>query len=136
MRKEDLSNEYLARIATDWIAYFSAPEESRDSDLSLTNPFGIVCELVRYSSVYAWDLILFILEEDRNDRTLDLLSAGPLEDFIGEHGRNYIELIEEAAQDSARFRSLLAGVWQLRTADDIWTRVVAARGDATPFVCD
>ena len=91
MRREDLSNEYLERIARDWIGYFSVPKRNRDDDPNLCNPFGIVCQLVYYSPVHAWDLILFILDEDKEGATLDLLAAGPLEDFIFEHGSQWIE---------------------------------------------
>jgi len=136
MRQEDLVNPYLSRIGADWIAYFSTSEESRAADPALPDPFGVVCELVHHSPLYAWDLIQFILAEDAEGRTLSLLSAGPLEDFISLHGETYIEMIEEAARESHRFRSLLAGVWQLGTPDEVWKRVVAARGEAEPFCPD
>lgn len=136
MNPEHLVDPYLERIGNDWIAYFSAPEESRDEDPMLFNPFGVVCDLVRYSPLSAWYLIQFILAKDETARTLDLLSAGPLEDFIEYHGSDWIEWIEDTAIEDARFRSLLAGVWQTQTPDDIWSRVVAARGDAEPYVCE
>ena len=136
MRGEELVDSYLARIAADWIAYFSAPEHSRDAHPDLYNPFGVVCQLVRYSPLLAWDLIQFILSEDKEERTLDLLAAGPLEDFISMHGGEWIEEIEEIAQANPRFCSLLAGARQLNAPDDVWTRVVHARGGATPFECD
>ena len=136
MRTEDLVDPYLARIGADWIAYFSAPEQIRDMDPTLFNPFGVVCELVRHSPLSAWHLIQFILAEDKQARTLDLLSAGPLEDFISFHGGNWIEWIEDAAKESPRFCSLLAGAWQLQAPNEVWSRVVAARGDAKPFVCE
>jgi hypothetical protein len=136
MQAKDLLDPYLARIGADWIAYFSAPEGIRDADPMLFNPWGIVSQIVRHSSLEAWDLIQFILAQDEKAQTLDLLSAGPLEDFISLHGANWIESIEDAAKENARFRSLLAGVWQLSTPDDIWSRVVAARGDAKWFECE
>jgi len=136
MLAENLVDPYLARIGADWIAYFSAPEGSRDADPLLFNPFGVVCELVRQSPLHAWDLIQFILAQDKQAQTLDLLSAGPLEDFISFHGLDWIERIEEAAKENPRFRSLLAGAWQLHTPDEIWGRVLAARGDAKPFDCE
>lgn len=136
MQAENLINPYLERISADWIAYFSAPKESRDDDPMLFNPYGIVCELVQYSPLHAWDLIQFILAQDNEARTLDLLSTGPLEDFIEIHGANWIEWIEDAAKENPRFRSLLSGAWQLQTPEDIWNRVVAARGDAKSFECE
>lgn len=136
MQPENLISPYLERIGADWIAYFSAPEVSRDADPALFNPWGIVCELVEHSPLFAWDLIQFILIRDEEAQTLDLLSAGPLEDFISIHGENWIEWIEDTAKESPRFRSLLAGAWQLRTSDAIWKRVIAARGDAKSFESD
>ncbi|MCA1649328.1 MAG: hypothetical protein LC753_03315 [Acidobacteria bacterium] len=133
MRKEDLVEPYLSRIAEDWIAFFSAAEETRNDDPGLFNPFGVVCELVRHSPLTAWDLIRFIVAEDSEQRTFDLLAAGPLEDFISVHGEEWIEWIEEAARQSHRLRSLLAGARQFQTSDAIWNRIVAARSDAEPF---
>jgi hypothetical protein len=136
MNAEDLPDRYLARIAADWISYFSSSEGSRDDDPALYNPFGVVCELVRCSPLNAWYLINFILNEDKEERTLDLLAAGPLEDFISLHGSQWIDEIEETAEGNLRFCSLLAGTRQFRTPDDVWRRVVIARGNAKPFECD
>ena len=133
MSAEELVEPYLARIAADWIAYFSAPEDTRDGQPALFNPFGVVCELVQHSPLFAWDLIHFILAQDKDGRSLDVLAAGPLEDFISAHGSEWIEDIEESARGNPRFRSLLAGTCQLGAPDDVWARIVATRGDAIPF---
>lgn len=129
----EIIEPYIERIGQDWIDYFSAPEEWRDTDKTLFNPFGIACELVEHSMFKAWELIHFILDQDRNGATLGLLSASLLEDFISFHGPTWIDEIEEEAIKSSRFRSLLAGVWQSNIEEAVWARVVSAKGDAKPF---
>lgn len=124
---------YLVRIAEDWIAYFSSPEDTRDKDSNLFNPWGIVDKLVCCDVNWAWSLIELILESDRAGMSLDILAAGPLEDLILIGGDGCIEAIEAWARSDERFRSLLAGVWQSDIEQDMWDRIVAARGDATPF---
>jgi hypothetical protein len=133
MREEDLIDNYLARVARDWISYHSVPEDGRADRKDLYDPFGVVFELVQHSPLHAWDFIRFVLSEDREERSLDILSAGPLEDLISIHGSSLIEHIEDAAKEDPRLRSLLAGVWQFGTPGDIWARIEQARGDAAPF---
>lgn len=133
MNKSDLVDGYLARLANDWIAYFSAPKDSRDDDPNLPSPFGIVNELVQHSPLYAWDFINYVLAEDREEVTLDLLAAGPLENFVSFHGQEWIETIELHARDNPRFQTLLAGVWQSDTPDEVWAPIVLAQGTAKSF---
>lgn len=133
MEESDLVDGYLARLAADWIAYFSAPEDSRANDPNLNDPFGIIHELVKHSPLHAWDFINYVLAHDKGELTLDLLAASPLEDFIAFHGREWIETIEEYARNDPRFQALLAGVWQSGTPDDVWVRIVQAQGTASSF---
>jgi hypothetical protein len=64
------------------------------------------------------------------DEKIDLLGAGPLEDFLNECGTEYIEVIEQLAAKNPRFRKVLKGVWQTARMDpDVWNRVERACGD-------
>ena len=129
----ELWDSYLARIADDWINYFSSPEDVRDIDENLFNPWGLVNKLVHVDGNWAWNLIEIILERDKEGKSLDILAAGPLEDLIVIGGDDCIEATEAWARADERFRRLLAGVWQSDTKRDVWERIVAARGNAMPF---
>jgi len=129
----EVDNPYLVRIAQDWIAYYSSPEDTRDQDANLFNPWDIVVLLVNHNGDWAWNFVLLVLERDVVGKSLDILAAGPTEDLISLYGSVYIEAIEEGARSDGRFRSLLAGVWQTDIKQEIWDRIVAARGDAISF---
>jgi hypothetical protein len=129
----EIIERYMERIGRDWIEYFGSPEDTRDDDPSLYNPFSVACELVRHSMFMAWELIVYIFENDKGSETLGLLSASLLEDFLSEHGGAWIDEIEVKAANDPRFRSLLAGVWRSHISEDVWSRLVRARGEARPF---
>lgn len=59
----------------------------------------------------AWEILLLAVEIVDDEATLDLIGAGHLEDFVGNHGPQYIDRIEQAARTSERFRRALRGVW-------------------------
>jgi hypothetical protein len=74
-------------------------------------------------------LIKRILASTQNEFVLANLAAGPLETLLGKHGNTIIAEVERSANDDARFRELLRGVWQNRMDDQIWGRVLkAAKG--------
>jgi len=77
----------------------------------------------------AWQIIRRFLDYDLTPWVGSNLAAGPLEDFIAYHGEAYIDRIESLASASRKFNDLLWGVWQRRTPDHIWNRVLAARID-------
>jgi hypothetical protein len=77
----------------------------------------------------ALSVIMGILALDEKGEELDLLVAGPLEDFLVYSGPEYINLIEMLATVNANFRSLLGGVWGERMDSDVWRRVKQIRGE-------
>src|SRR6266540_1227574 len=44
-----------------------------------------------------WQLILEIHAQDQSNEVAEVLSAGPLEDLLSEHGQEFIEPIEKQA---------------------------------------
>ena len=76
----------------------------------------------------ALSVIMGILALDKEGEALDLLAAGPLEDFLVHSGPEYINVIEALATMNARFRSLLQGVWGGRMYAAVWQRVKQIRG--------
>ena len=69
-------------------------------------------------------VILGIMALDSKDGEIDLLGAGPLEDFLNNSGPEYIEVIEQLAAKNPRFKTVLKGVWQTHDMDlAVWRRV-------------
>jgi len=59
----------------------------------------------------AWPILIAAIDATDDERTLDLLGAGHLEDLVREHGERFIDRIEGRARTNGRFRRALAGVW-------------------------
>ena len=70
-----------------------------------------------------------ILQSTDKDRDIQDLAAGPLEDLLIRHGSLIIDRVEELATSEEKFKHLLGGVWQNTMSDDLWSKVLAARGD-------
>ncbi|MBX3711901.1 MAG: hypothetical protein KF800_08090 [Lysobacter sp.] len=75
-----------------------------------------------------WRFILKVVAKQPSDWTLGMLAAGPIEDLIGECGDDFIDRIEAAARRDPIFRRTLHGVWRTTSSEDVWARVMAARG--------
>ena len=72
-----------------------------------------------------WDLILEILHRDPPVEVIQVLAAGPLEDYLAKCGEKVIERVEAQAAKDKKFKSLLGGVWQNTMSEDVWSRVQA-----------
>jgi hypothetical protein len=83
--------------------------------------------IVRNDPPLAWDLILQILAIDQSDVTVENLAAGPLEDFLVYHGKEYIHHVETQAKNNPDFNELLGGVWENEISPDVWSRVMKIR---------
>jgi hypothetical protein len=82
-------------------------------DLALENPEEL------------WDPILEILKRDPPTEVIEVLAAGPLEDYIAKLGERVIDRVEAQAAADAKFRNLLGGVWRNSMSDAVWARVQA-----------
>lgn len=88
-----------------------------------------VGELVREGEEDSWFVLSELIKRSTDDDTLGAIGAGPLEDWLNDHGPRVIALIEAEAARSRNFRVAVSAVWQSRMSDDIYARVVKARGD-------
>ena len=95
----------------------SATEWASDKaiDLALENPKEL------------WEFILEVLKRDPPTEVIEVLAAGPLEDYIARLGGQVIDRVEAQAAADPKFRSLLGGVWRNSMSEDIWRRVQACR---------
>src|SRR5712664_1779663 len=70
-----------------------------------------------------WDVILELVQEATTDRQLWDIGAGPLEDFLGRHGKVWIERVEAQAFADPKLCYALARCWKAQMSDAVWERV-------------
>ena len=76
----------------------------------------------------AWPIVLALVER-ADDDAMPSPGAGALEDLLRRHGPEMIDRVELRAAVDRRFRFCLSHVWKGQMPDEIWARVVVARGD-------
>ena len=74
-----------------------------------------------------WRFLEIARNADLSDVQLAYLSAGPFEDLLKRHGRDFIARVEVAARDDTKMRVLVATVWRAGMSDELWDRVMALR---------
>jgi hypothetical protein len=111
----------IASRAQDWIRYWHAPRGSSDREMyaDATDLY----ELQYHDPETLWALILEIHRRDQSITIQQVLSAGPVEDLLVQHGDAFIERIEVEARQDPQFAKLLGGVWKNRMSDTVWNRV-------------
>lgn len=78
----------------------------------------------------AWCAIVELSRQPLTQDEIAVLAAGPLEDLLAYHGRDFIDRIEKEARVYGSFRHLLGGVWPSSIEEEVWRRVEAIRGPA------
>ena len=122
---ETREREHL--IAT-WIKHH---KDSRASGTVPDETFWAWEELDRLCSIdpdAALATILQILATDQSDVVSENLAAGPLEDLLVRHGKEFIDRIELEATKNPAFKLLLGGVWENAMDPTVWARVQRAAG--------
>jgi hypothetical protein len=117
----------MEKLAAAWIALNSRPSPM---DLNVDDPnlwaHERLWQMSRSNPDDCWCAILYIMERAQNDYILGSLAAGPLENFLGYHGEEFIVQVERRAASDTIFRKLLSGVWQNNISDNVWYRIRAA----------
>ena len=114
-----MSSDTLARIVVDGYLTQSAGWAGDNHWTWL-----VLEELIENRPDVAWPLLLEIVRRAPDD-ALDLIAAGPLEDYVAQHGRRVIGAVEAEAAANPRLRRALAGVWPEGTPAPVWSRVEA-----------
>lgn len=109
----------LASLAEAWIAEWL--DASREATLG--DAHDRAWDLCQDKPEKAFQLVLEILRRNYSNRILEVLSAGPLEHILAEHGEAVIELVEAEAKSNSLFATLLGGVWRRGMPEHIWNRV-------------
>jgi len=97
--------------------------------------WAVVDSLVRDKPELAWPILLEVMERVP-DGNLNVLSAGPLEDYLGNHGPRVIHAVEAEAAANLRLRQALAMMWQGGMTDDVWQRVQAIADPSLAMAMD
>lgn len=107
-----------ARMASAWLGYqetFWAWEE--------------VNTLIDAGDDEAWFVLNELIRRSSDERVLSAIGAGPLENWLERHGDRVMFLAEEAAAKDRRWRVAISAVWQGEMSDELYARVVRARGE-------
>ncbi len=68
-------------------------------------------------------VILAAMQLTEDERILSELAAGPLEDFLGLNGGQYLDIFHNLALEHHRLREALDGVWQGSMPKWVWHRI-------------
>lgn len=120
-----MNSQELLSLAEAWIGYWHAPAGSiaREQTSWATDLY----ELKYDDPETLWQLILTVHAKDQSPRIQEVLSAGPVEDLLAEHGDRFIGRIEDEARRDPAFARLLGGVWKSSISDENWQRLQAVR---------
>jgi hypothetical protein len=128
-----MSPSELQALADAYVEHYSNPHEW-DEEMVLRKrdnrgtewAIDAVMDLAFEDPDALWWLILEILRRNPPIEVIEVLAAGPLEDYLAKCGEAAIDRVEKQAQRDPRFRSLLGGVWQNGMSDAVWARVQAS----------
>lgn len=85
----------------------------------------------------AWMTLLELVGEiaEADTQVLDMVGAGPIEDFVKCHAESYIGRIEAEAAVNARFLRSLARIWlsEGHLPEDVTDRLLRVTGGAIPI---
>lgn len=109
-------------LAKAWIALQMTKQHSPEYN-SLFWSFKRERNLTREEPAEAWKLILTIWSLDKSTKTMENLSAGPIEDLLSYHGDVIIAHVEQEAKADPSFANLLGGVWQHNMSNEVWNRL-------------
>lgn len=121
-----------AALAATYIEHFSRPHEW-DHDMVLHRrdnsatqwASDAVLDITYGNPESLWEFVLEVLRRDPPVEVIEVLAAGPLEDYLAKCGERVIDRVEERARSDPKFRSLLGGVWRNSMSAEVWARVQA-----------
>jgi hypothetical protein len=110
-----------------WIKLHYLPNKEREES-HLFSAYEKLHELVRNDPEVAWCLLQKMWKLDSSDKMLANIAAGLLEDLLNNHGKIFIERVENATHSDPIFKKMLGAVWQSNISEDIWERIRAVAG--------
>lgn len=77
-----------------------------------------VDEAAQFGNPGIVELLVALADAAPDDLALATLGAGPLEDLIRSHAEEFVEQLDQAARQNARFRYALRCVWYTESIDE------------------
>jgi hypothetical protein len=72
-----------------------------------------------------WAFLQAAVDGAETEDELGSIAAGPFEDLLGQHGDQYIDLVEARCRVDAKFARMTTAAWRHMMSDDIWGRIQA-----------
>lgn len=111
-----VTSEQIKGLADSWILSEGVePFSSQLDDLVFNDPET------------GWLVIQEIAARELQEEVAAVFAAGPVENLLARHGRQFIDRVEEKARNDRKFNFILGGVWQNMMPDAIWERVKKIR---------
>ncbi|MDR2862958.1 MAG: hypothetical protein LBV54_03665 [Puniceicoccales bacterium] len=108
-------NPWIDEFAGRWILDKDGLKDDSVVDMEINL---IICDAETKLNVIMG--ILLKMTDGRHD---NILAAGMLENFLCDHGEEYLDVILEIAGKWPRFRSCLGMVWQNSMKDSVWDKI-------------
>jgi len=105
MDKNDIKN-----LAQQYLFERLSPEP-KDPFADDESAFDKVYDITHGDPEKAWQIILELFQQAKDDKSLAYVAAGPLEDTISNFPDIIIDRVINLAKKDARFRKCLKGVW-------------------------
>lgn len=118
------------RLVESWLAMQRAPEPGIERE-DLSWVVRTVWDICDHAPQIALQFIAGVLEADASATSMAILSAGPLEAVLRQHGPRIIHRIERRARDDPKFAALLGYVWNTAIAESVWSRIQRVRDIAS-----
>lgn len=121
---KELIDPYIKHLASDWVLTFG----SRDQEIvwdSSRNPFSLFQTIVKCDPIYAWDLILEVVEQDASGSSLELLASGPIEELLTLHGQILFDYIKADLLENRRLQGIFKSVRKSGIPDGVWRKLQA-----------
>jgi hypothetical protein len=113
-----------------WNAWRSSAEIRELAEGLITKPESdwssddeALCAILHTEPDRALSAIFASMQLTDDKRVLGRLAAGLLENFLGVHGKAYLDVFHELALEHRRLREVLDGVWQGAMSKDVWHRI-------------
>jgi uncharacterized protein DUF6869 len=120
-----MSLEKATRLAAEWIAYWE--HRFSTGKFPPSDYMDDLDDAVHESPDLAWQAIKLVVGQIKarahEDRLVEVLAAGPVEDLLRLHGPAVIDRVENEARRDPAFNNVLGGVWSTTIDPDVWERV-------------
>lgn len=120
----------LIELATNWFEEIRGDEHSRAED-----SFGSqVTEMSFFTSAETqWEFLKVAVNMAENEKEFGYVAAFSFEQFMSEHGRDYIDDVERHALENEKFRSVVKRSWRHSIDRRTWRRIEIIQGVTRPF---